>query len=290
MGGMRIRIGKAGLAGLALCVTLLAACDSGSGKTTVKANPQTAQQAQQVNATIRQANVSIPRGQDVFLPFITPVQPQTRVTWQNGDSVAHSFATTPDHNDFLNPAQVTLTAPANGNATYTFVTPGIYHFYDTSKAAWNAVTHRVVAQKKAASFPLAMEQVIWVQGAISKVPETVTNPIPSGHDEFSSEFLAVQTGGTMAWFNADTDVHVVALASGWSPPVNPAPISVGGVDGTNDAPPNGGTKAVQLGTSGLYYYFCSAHADLDPATHRAKAHADASDYPTPMEGFVLVIG
>jgi len=60
------------------------------------------------------------------------------------------------------------------------------------------------------------------------------------------------------------------------------------IPGTTNAPPNGGTAAFTFHTPGLYYYFCAEHADINSTWHRASAHKDASEYPMPMEGFVLV--
>src|SRR5579872_82114 len=44
--------------------------------------------------------VTIPQAQDVFAPFIVPVQPHTTVIWHNDDAVAHTVMTTPEHNSF----------------------------------------------------------------------------------------------------------------------------------------------------------------------------------------------
>ena len=46
--------------------------------------------------------VTIPPAQDLFKPFILTVLPNTTVTWQNNDTVAHTFKTTPDQSNFLN--------------------------------------------------------------------------------------------------------------------------------------------------------------------------------------------
>jgi hypothetical protein len=40
---------------------------------------------------------------------------------------------------------------------------------------------------------------------------------------------------------------------------------------------------------GLYYYYCSAHASINARWHRAVANTDASEFPIPMEGFILVV-
>jgi hypothetical protein len=40
---------------------------------------------------------------------------------------------------------------------------------------------------------------------------------------------------------------------------------------------------------GLYYYYCRNHAEVDPVDHRVTARAMSSEFPVPMEGFVLVV-
>jgi len=73
-------------------------------------------------------------------------------------------------------------------------------------------------------------------------------------------------------------------------PINPADIGPYQIKGTEAAPPTGATIAIPFTTPGLYYYYCSAHADVNVTWHRAQAHKDASEAPIPMEGFVLVFG
>jgi plastocyanin len=54
----------------------------------------------------------------------------------------------------------------------------------------------------------------------------VTNVIPNGKDDFTSDFLAIQQGGTVSWHNADTDAHFVSAVPGWSGLINAMNIGV----------------------------------------------------------------
>jgi plastocyanin len=108
-----------------------------------------------------------------------------------------------------------------------------------------------------------------------------------------SEFLAI-TPGSVSWHNFDTDPHFVALVPGWSATsdpsqteINPTDIGVNRIAGTDDVP-GGDTIAVIFSKPGLYYYYCVNHAHIDAATHRVEAFKLASEYPIPMEGFILV--
>ena len=258
---------------------LLVSCGSAtsSGSATIHAAPPV-------------ASVTIPRGQEVFSPFILTVQANTMVTWQNNDTVAHTLMTTWDQSTFLNPQAFALHAEAGQNVSFTFTRPGLYDYFDNSQAIWNKTDDRVAAEKGRPNFPLSMEGIVWVQGHISGLPSSATNSIPNGKDVFTMDFLAITVGGTVSWQNRDTDMHYIDSVYGWSKPINPVDIGPNQVKGTDDAPPKGGSITIHFTIPGLYYYYCSAHADVNLQWHRPAARKDASEAPIPMEGFVLVIG
>ncbi len=235
------------------------------------------------------ASVTLPQGQDLFSPFLLAVEPNTMVTWQNNDTASHTIMTTGDQSSFLNPEPFSLTVAAGHTASFTLTKPGIYDYFDNTQAKWDTTDHRVAANKGVPNFPLAMEGVIWVQGPLSGLPSTATNVIP-GKDDFTTDFIAITQGGTVSWHNSDTDVHYVGLVVGWSTPINPVDMGDNKLKGTHDAPPQGETKTITYTTPGLYYYYCRVHADPNSQWHRAQAHKDASEFPIPMEGFVLVVG
>jgi plastocyanin len=267
------------LALVVLGSTLLVGCGSAtsSGSQTAYAAP-------------RVASVTIPQGQEVFSPFILTVQPNTIVTWQNNDTMPHTIMTTWDQSNFLNPQAFALNVAASQKVSFTFTKPGLYDYFDNSQATWDKTDDRVSAKKHGPNFPLSMEGIIWVQGHISGLPSSATNAIPKGKDDFITDFLAITQGGTVSWHNGDTDKHFIDQVYGWSGSINPVDLGNNLVKGTDDAPPNGGTTTVHFNMPGLYYYYCSAHADVNLQWHRVAAHKDASEAPIPMEGFVLVMG
>ena len=235
------------------------------------------------------AAVTIPKGQDIFSPFLLVVKSGTSVTWQNQDTLSHIIMTTWDQSSFLNPQPCSLYAPAGQNVSFTFTQPGIYDYFDNTQARWDDADHRVAAHKGVPNFPLAMEGIIWVQGHTDGLSSTVTNAIPPGKDEFVSDFIAIQQGGTVSWHNADTDAHFVSEVPDWSAPINAVEIGALQIKGTEEMPPKGQTKTITFTVPGLYYYYCSAHASLNESWQRVQAHQNASEYPIPMEGFVLVV-
>lgn len=264
--------------------TLLVGCNGSAAKnndiSTSLPNAQSNAQAAQDNS------VAIPLGQQLFSPFIRVVQLGTSVTWHNADRVAHTLTTTSKQSTFLNPQAFSLHVPAGQTVSFTFTKAGLYDYFDPTQAMWQQTNQRVAAKKGAPHYPLAMEGIIWVQGPLTGIQQTAVNVIP-GKDEFSMDFVAIHQGGSVAWHNLDTDEHFVSLVPGWSKPINPSDIGVLSIKGTQ-AHPGGETKTLVFSTPGLYYYYCSAHAAVNTTWKRAEAHADASEAPLPMEGFVLV--
>lgn len=232
--------------------------------------------------------VTIPKNQDLFEPFILVVPLNATVTWHNEDTVTHVVATTPQQSHFLNRETFSWRVPAGQKVQFTFNEAGLYHYYDSTLSSWNTTLSRVAAHAGTPHFPLAMDGVIWVQGAINDLPTAAVNSVIAGHDEFASEFLAIDQPGGVSWHNFDADPHFVGLVAGWSGQVNPTDIGLYRIAGTDDIA-GGATVTVLFNTPGLYYYYCRNHDLVDPLTHRSKALPMASEYPIPMEGFVLVL-
>jgi len=234
------------------------------------------------------ALVTIPRSKNLFEPFILPVEPGTVVIWQNNDTQAHPFMTTPDHNTFMNRQGFSFDLAAGGSARFTFTRPGLYHYFETRLDSWSSTFSRVVAGAKKINYPLSMEGIIWVQGPIAHLPSTNLNFVLNGHDDFASEFLAITRDGAVTWHNLNADAHFVGEAAGWTAPINPADIGLYRLSGT-DSVPGGEFTTILFQAPGLYYYYCRNHDDVDPVDHRVTPLAMASEFPIPMEGFVLVV-
>ncbi len=228
--------------------------------------------------------------ESMFTPFILVVAPGTAVMWHNSDPVAHTVATTPESTAYLNTLTVNQSIPAGGMASITFSQPGLYHYYDPTVSDWNADFGRVAPRQGEPHFPMPMEGMIYVTGTISQLPAHAANSVIYLHDRIATNILAVRTGGTVSWHNYDTDPHFLLPVLGWDAPVNPVDIGINNLLGADAAPPDGETRTITFSTHGLYYYYCQTHAAVDPIYLRAVARQMASEYPIPMEGWVLVSG
>jgi plastocyanin len=100
--------------------------------TTLFANrgPTPSASAQRTTTVPPLTTVTIAQGQELFEPLILVVQPNTTVTWQNNDTVAHTITTTPDQTPYLNLKVFSLTAAAGQRVQFKLVEPGLYHYYD----------------------------------------------------------------------------------------------------------------------------------------------------------------
>jgi plastocyanin len=265
----------------ALVLSFLAMVGCGADTTRASATPL-------ATTTPPATTINITQG-DQFAPFILQVTPGTTVTWNNLDFFPHTMHSTPQQSIFLNPALLNLTVASRGTTTFTFIKPGLYDYYDTKAATWSVQDLRVQADAGVPSYPEAMEGVVWVNGPIPGLPKTALNSVPNNHDDFVTDFLAVQPGGTVQWHNYDTDDHFIAPMTGWNGNINPDPaFQLATIHGSDAQPPDGASVTLTFTIPGLYYYYCTAHADVDSTWHRAMADTIASEYPIPMEGFVLV--
>ena len=222
-----------------------------------------------------------------FSPFIQVVPMNSTVAFINNDSINHDFVSTDDSNAFLNPAAFSSMLAPHSEQETTFSQPGVYEIYDDVLGKWNPDQHRVTALRDtpistATPYPSAVECILWVQGDISGLPATAQNTFTSDSVNFQTNFVAITKGGTVSWQNASAAAMTMQTVPGWSAPLNPVAIP------PTTIAPNNGTKTITFTTPGLYYYYSSTYADVDPTTHRAVAHAGSASYPVPTEGFVLV--
>ncbi len=262
--------------GIVLCTTFLGGC----GRPPAAKTP----------------TITINAATKLFAPFVTTINPNTTVTFVNADGGTHTLKTVPNADPstvggFLNPGTINQSLSGGQQIGITFTTPGLYDLYDDTQATIDPTYHRATANKGTVGFPYAAEAVIWVRGnPPGQVAPNAKNSVIVGVDGFQYEFTAVQFHGTLTVHNYDTDKHY-ASDPGPFGGVNPTAIGngVNVIYGTDDAPPDGGDTPMTFYVPGLYYYYCTAHANFNAQAGRAVAHKDASLFPIVMESFVLVV-
>src|SRR6266571_1695506 len=72
--------------------------------------------------------ISIPRAQDLFVPFLLVVPLHTTVTWRNDDTVAHLVTTTAQQSHFLNRQAFSFRVLGGQQVQFTFSQAGLYHY------------------------------------------------------------------------------------------------------------------------------------------------------------------
>ncbi len=82
------------LARAVLGATLLVGCGSGR---------------KPISTALREAFVPIPRGEEIFAPFVFAVPPNAMTAWQHRDTCAHPIKTFRDPRPFLKPQAFSLT-------------------------------------------------------------------------------------------------------------------------------------------------------------------------------------
>lgn len=111
------------------------------------------------------------------------------------------------------------------------------------------------------------------------VPFTITVP---GTDLFTPYIAVIPTGTPIHWLNADTVLHtVISGPTSDGGAINPAPFQL--------VLQPGDEQTLTLRQSGLYYYYCGAHATAG-ADGRAASMSNTRAYPLAMDGFIYAVG
>lgn len=219
--------------------------------------------------TSQAATYTVTSPGDYFMPRTLSVNVGDTVIFNNTDTDAHTIISVPDA-----PDQIELALESGKQGSFTFTKPGIYHYYCSLHAGYDADTTMIKAVTTADVFPAAMEGVIVVNGAGFTAGNSVTVTTPG--DLFTPYAAVVKAGGTVTFNNTDTDVHTVQTVAG-------APEAV-----TLEI--KGGDKATFTFTKpGVYEYYCTVHAAWDDTLKEAKAVKTADIYPESMAGYIIVL-
>jgi|GEM_PF-3204097 len=133
-------------------LTMVTAC--GQYTQTNTASPQPAD----TPASARTADVVIP-GADRFTPFVLTITQGDTVRWVNKDTDEHVIVTVPG-----TPESFTLPVQGGRSVSHTFHKAGIYYYYCSIHATYDARTGQVAGNPQMADNPYEpMEGVVVVQ-------------------------------------------------------------------------------------------------------------------------------
>jgi len=96
---------------------------------------------------------------DYFQPYVTVVQQGTTVTFHNADTDPHLAMTTPGS---PNRFPATLSIPGGKSVPVMFSAAGVYQYYCSLHATYQATYQRSAANHDADKYPTAMEGVVVV--------------------------------------------------------------------------------------------------------------------------------
>jgi plastocyanin len=216
---------------------------------------------------------------DLFAPYILVMNAGDHVSWINDDIAPHTIVTTPtSEGGVINPTQFEFLVTPGKEASLTLSTPGLYYYYCGLHAALNR-QQRAVAFPSMRPYPLAMDGFLYVRGpGISGATTATVMALPDS--TFTPWITIVSTGGSVTWVNQTAQRLTVQGVPGYGL-LNPAPIAL------QLAP--GGRQAITFTSAGIYDYYATERAKLDPVWRRPTALPDTAGYPVPMEGIVVVL-
>lgn len=214
------------------------------------------------------ATVTMPA--DQFVPFAQTVNVGDTVTWQNKDTDLHTVVTVPGNA----PDAVNLTVKPGNSATFTFSKPGVYWYYCSLHATWDADSGQVKALDTVDNPAEPMEGTILVLGPGQ--PAAPVQVVAPG-DSFNPFVTTVTAGSAVTWQNKDTDLHTVTSVPGNAP----APISFNVKSGSS--------ASMTFTTPGLYWYYCTLHATWDADTGQVAANPTSDEPSEPMMGVIAVL-
>ncbi len=256
-----------------IIVTAAAAPSATTTSTTATTTPATATPATATPGTPAPNTVTMPG--DYFSPAALVVNPGDTVTFNNADTDAHTVVSVPGNA----PAAINLAVKPGGSATFTFTAPGLYWYYCSAHATWDAANGQVKANDTVDNPSEPMEGFVLVLAPATE-PASATVNIPSGtanNDSFRPVVTTVQAGAAVTFSNHDTDLHDVTTVPGNAP------------EKVSLAMPSGQSASFTFTKPGLYWYYCDVHVDLDKKTGQLSAHSDVDQPHEPMMGVVAVL-
>jgi plastocyanin len=204
---------------------------------------------------------------DDYSPPVLVINVGETVTWVNKDSDPHVTTSVPGA-----PESFTVVTGAGKTGRFTFTKAGVYQYYCSTHAAYNAKLGRVVANKDSDAFPIAMEGIIVVKGpGLTGGPE---GSLAFAGGNIAPDFTVIMAGGKVTWTNKGAKDRMLQIP---------------GAGVQKFALPAGKSQTVRFAKPGVYLFYDSNAATLDPKLGLAKAKPGTSAFPVSMQGYVIVL-
>ena len=270
-------VGRASMILVAFGALLLSSCSMGSAGITSSASETATATSAAQGAGASNHVITIPNN-DIFAPYMTVLNAGDTVTWLNQDSILHTILTAPTAaGGAVNPEQFQIVLGPGKASSLTLRHPGLYYYYCDAHTIFQD-QGPAAARPGMRAYPVPMDGFLYVLGpGISGVGKQ--SVMLSADDRFMPWLTVINSGGTVAWTNQTQRALTMQSAPGYGL-VNPTPL-------TRQIAP-GSSASLTFTTVGIYDFYVTERASLDPIWMRPAAIKGAASYPTPMEGIVAV--
>jgi plastocyanin len=222
--------------------------------------------------------VIIPQN-DIFAPYVLVINQGDSVTWLNDDTMMHTVVSAPRAaGGTIDPTSFQLVLQPGQQSTITLRDAGVYYYYCGAHATLTS-QGRAAANSNVRPYPLAMDGFIYVRGSRVSAPSSASVTM-SANNQFTPWITVLSLGATVTWSNSTQQARELTTIPGYGD-VNPQSFDV--------HVPAGGTASFTFRTPGIYDYYATGVATLDPIWQRAKAQPGVAGYPVAMEGVIAIL-
>lgn len=216
---------------------------------------------------------------DLFAPYLLVINAGDTVTWMNNDTMVHTVVSAPRAaGGSIDPTPFQFVLQPGQQATITLRDAGLYYYYCGAHATLTP-QGRAAALRTVRAYPLAMDGIIYVRGPQISAESSATITL-SATNQFTPWLSVLSRGATVTWSNQTPQAQEVRTSPGYGA-VNPDPFNVSLAANAS--------ASITLTTPGLYDYYATGAATLDPIWQRPSARSGVAGYPVPMEGVIAIL-
>ncbi|MHB8731231.1 MAG: plastocyanin/azurin family copper-binding protein [bacterium] len=204
---------------------------------------------------------------DTYSPSVLVINAGETVTWINKDSDGHVTTSIPG-----DPEAFTLPTAPGKSAQFKFTKAGVYGYYCLTHASYDPNLRRVAAHKGSDFFPAAMEGVIIVKGpGLTGTPQA---SLTFANGDLAPNIAVIKAGGRVTWLNKDAKNRLLEIPAAGAEKL---------------ALPAGKSQTATFAKPGVYLFYDSNAATLDPKTGLVKSKSGTKVFPVSMQGYVIVL-